>query len=395
MKTGIANLPLHYGEAPAWLFQRMKRLARGIATVIIEEQGPKELLQRLSDPFWFQSFGCVLGFDWHSSGLTTTTLGALKEGLRGAETDLGMFLCGGKGRASRKTPEEISTWSNRLSLASNTTERLVYSSRMSAKVDSAALQDGYQIYHHVMAFTTDSHWAVVQQGMNTETRMARRYHWLSSSVHDFVEEPHSAICTEAQSSEVLDMAAKESREARVTSTQLVLDIDTLLKDFKSLSSRGTLSALGGCPTMEATSHLHGLSGSSPEHVLEMPRHHPIYYSSDFDAKRLEKIFIKAHERNPHNFEELLSLEGVGPKTVRALALISEIIYGARVSFKDPARFSFAHGGKDGYPYPVDRSLYDQTISILEKGIKRSDVESGEKYRALKRLQTAFDSQATE
>lgn len=386
MKTGIANLPLHYGEAPAWLFQRMKRLARGIATVIVEEQGPRELLQRLSDPFWFQSFGCVLGFDWHSSGLTTTTLGALKEGLRGVETDLGIFFCGGKGRTSRKTPEEIKTWGDKLSLADNTVGNLTYASRMSAKVDSVALQDGYQIYHHVMAFTADGNWAVIQQGMNTETRMARRYHWLSSHVKDFVEEPHNAICTETQASEVLNMVATESGEARATSTQLVLDINTLLRDVKCLS-KGTLQRAPTPP--EVAPYLHGMHILRPKQVLEMPRHHPIYLS-DFDTRRLEKIFIKAHENNPHNFEELLSLEGVGPKTVRALALVSEIIYGARVSFKDPARFSFAHGGKDGYPYPVDRSLYDQTISILEKGIKKSRVEGGEKYAALKRLKLAFN-----
>ncbi|HHT9119833.1 MAG TPA: DUF763 domain-containing protein [Candidatus Hypogeohydataceae bacterium YC41] len=388
MKTGIANLPLHYGEAPAWLFQRMKGLARGIVTVIVEELGPKKLINKLSDPFWFQSFGCILGFDWHSSGLTTTTLGALKEGLRGGEADLGIFLCGGKGRTSRKTPEEIRAWGNRLSLSDSTVEGLIYASRMSAKVDSAALQDGYQIYHHVLAFTNDGYWSVIQQGMNTETSMARRYHWLSSHVHDFVEEPHSAICTEAPATGVLNMVARESVKARAISTQLVLDINTLLNDFRRLSKSLPILKGNKNTPYQQTLYNHN-SDTSTLPVLEMPSHHPIY-PSDFDTKRLEKIFIKAHDNNPHNFEELLYQEGVGPKTIRALALVAEIIYGARASFRDPARFSFAHGGKDGYPYPVDPSLYDQTISLLEKGIKKSKVESSEKYGALRRLQLVFN-----
>ncbi len=380
MKTGIANLPLHYGEAPAWLFQRMKKLARGITTVIVEEYGGEEFIRRLSDPFWFQSFGCVLGFDWHSSGLTTTTLEAVKEGLRGLESELGIFVCGGKGKTSRKTPEEIKSWCEKLSFSESMVSSFIYASRMSAKVDSAAVQDGYQIYHHVFAFTNRGGWTVVQQGMNTENRMARRYHWLSSHIHDFVEEPHSAICAEAPATKVLDLISKDSKEARVMSTQLVLDINTLLKDFEYFS-RKFFTPMG----KEDTPSLFALDSSGVGSILEMPNHHPIY-PSDFDGRRLKKILIHAHESNPKNFEELLSLEGVGSKTIRAIALVSELIYGAKVSFRDPARYSFAHGGKDGYPYPVDRSVYDKTISILEKGIKKSGVESGEKYQALKRLQ---------
>jgi len=210
MRTGVADLPLHYGKAPPWLFKRMSRLARAVAVVTVEEFGTAELLRRLSDPFWFQAFGCVLGFDWHSSGLTTTACGALKEGLRGLERDLGLVVAGGKGATSRKTPQEIEAWGEHL--AADPAD-LVFASRMSAKVDSAALQDGYQIYHHTFVFDNQGRWCVVQQGMNTETRYARRYHWLGEGVSDFVCEPHAAICCDNQST-VLNMVAQESDTAR-------------------------------------------------------------------------------------------------------------------------------------------------------------------------------------
>lgn len=363
MKTGIANLPLHYGKAPRWLFQRMTRLAGAISTVIVEERGPEEMLARLSDPFWFQSFGCVLGFDWHSSGLTTTTLGALKEGLRGREKELGIFVCGGKGRTSLKTPDELRNWGDRLSLPGGRIEKLIYSSRMSAKVDNAALQDGHQIYHHNIIFTRDGTWAVVQQGMNEQKRTARRYHWLSSRINNIVEEPHTAICAQS-AAEVLDMTARESGKSRETSAYLVSsDIKTLLSDLKSLDGKHPFAA---------------------EEVLNMPARHCIY-TEDYNTARLEKILQKAHEHCPRSFEELLAIEGVGPKTIRALALVSELIYGARASLRDPARFSFAHGGKDAHPYPVDRETYDKTIEVLEAGIKKSRLERSEKFMALKRL----------
>lgn len=363
MRTGVTNLPLHSGKAPCWLFERMTRLARGIATAIVEEWGPEEMLIKLSDPFWFQSFGCVLGFDWHSSGLTTTTLGALKEGLRGCEEELGIFVCGGKGRTSRKTPTELQTWGDRLSLPNGTVEALIYGSRMSAKVDSAALQDGHQIYHHNIVFTRGGVWAVIQQGMNVERQTARRYHWLSTHVNDIVEEPHSAICAESET-EVLDMTARESRGSREVSSQLVTsDINTLLRDLKFLEGRRP---------------------DGTEGVLDMPSRHPIC-KADYSTGRLEKILLNVHHRAPRNFEELLAIEGVGPKTIRALALVSELIYGARASVRDPARFSFAHGGKDGYPYPVDRETYDKTIEVLEKGVKCSRLGRLEKFAALRRL----------
>ncbi|MFQ5861962.1 MAG: DUF763 domain-containing protein [Candidatus Brocadiales bacterium] len=356
-------MPLHHGKAPRWLFQRMTRLAAGISTVIVEESGPEEMLVKLSDPFWFQSFGCVLGFDWHSSGLTTTTLGALKEGLRGREKELGIFICGGKGKTSRKTPDELRDWGDKLSLSNGTIEGLVYSSRMSAKVDNAALQDGHQIYHHNIAFTERGSWAVIQQGMNEERRTARRYHWLSSRIGNLVEEPHSAICAQSEA-EVLDMTARESRKSREMSSQLVSsDIDVLLKDLKFLAERHLVKPAG---------------------ALDMPTRHPIY-QVDYDTKRLERILLNAHQRGPDSFEGLLAIQGVGPKTIRALALVSELIYGTKTSVRDPARFSFAHGGKDGYPYPVDRETYDKTVEVLEAGIKRSRLGRSEKFGALKRL----------
>jgi hypothetical protein len=354
MRTGIANLPLHWGATPPWLFERMKLLAREIIYALRCEFGPEEILKRLSDPFWFQSFGCVLGFDWHSSGLTTIVCGALKESVRGLEQDLGLFIVGGKGKTSRKAPDEIISWSDKLSLDDEIAKNLIYASKMSAKVDNTALQDGYQLYHHSFIFTEDGKWAVIQQGMNDKNSMARRYHWLGENVKDFVDEPHSAICCD-QKSKTLNLVAHESNKTRDVSTELVRDgIKALCKDLKKLET------------------------------MEMPRHHDVRVT-DFSSKRLEKILYIAHERKPKNFEELLGIEGVGPKTIRALALISELIYGAKPSFRDPARFSFAHGGKDGYPYPVNQRQYDQSIEILKSAVQKAKIGKKEKLEALKKL----------
>lgn len=365
MRTGITNLPLHSGRAPRWLTERMAKLAREISTVILSEFGPDEFLRRLSDPFWYQSFGCVLGFDWHSSGLTATTNAALKEGLRGLEKSLGFFVTGGK-RISQKTPEEIQNKIRFLKL-NLSPQKLIYASRMSAKVDSAGLQDGFQIYQHVFFFTHRGRWAVVQQGLRafgpTEKApdpwtggWARRYHWLSNDVKNFVEEPESAIITSAKT-RPLNMVAKSSVHARRTST--------FIAGFNPSKTILTLA--------EAKK-------------FTLPSHHPIY-KEDFNPERLKKALLKSYIVSPQNFEELLNIRGIGPKTIRALALISELIYDKSASFQDPARFSFAHGGKDGYPYPVDRQTYDQSIQILEKGIRQSQLGIGEKNQALKRLFT--------
>jgi hypothetical protein len=351
MKTGVAHLPLHYGKAPSWLFQRMKSLAREITFFVIDAYGTEEMLSRLSDPFWFQAFGCVLGFDWHSSGVTTTVCGALKEGLKGMEKELGFFITGGKGRASRKTPLEIEEICEQRAIDGTS---LIYASRMSAKVDSAAVQDGYQIYHHTFFFTQTGEWAVVQQGMNEETRYARRYHWFSQGVEDFVCEPHWAVCCD-QRKGGLNLVAQESEKMRQAITELSHEKpDALIAEGKRATE------------------------------LYLPQEHPIP-EEESRLERLEKIFIQIYDRSPNNFEELLGIKGVGPKSLRALSLISELIHGVKPSFKDPTRFSFAHGGKDGHPYPVDRKVYDQTIEVLKGAIEKARVGDLEKMEAIRRL----------
>ncbi|MBM3173145.1 MAG: DUF763 domain-containing protein [Chloroflexi bacterium] len=351
-RTGIANLPLQTGKAPRWLFDRMTKLAREITIAITAEFGPQEMLQRLSDPYWFQAFGCVLGYDWHSSGVTTTVCGALKEGVKGLENDLGLFVAGGKGKTSRKTPSEIESFGDKLNADPS---KLVYASRMSAKVDSSAVQDGYQLYHHVFVFTKDGAWSVVQQGMNESNRYARRYHWLGEKVNDFVCEPHSAICAEA-AAKTLNLVAVESTPAR----DIITQVANQQKPEKLLSELKWLKA------------------------LSLPARHSLLLE-DIHPDRLSKTLLITYERQPENFETLLGLEGVGAKTLRALSLISELVYDVPVSLRDPARYSFAHGGKDGIPYPVDRKSYDKSIEVLHQALERAKVGDTEKIAAFKRL----------
>jgi uncharacterized protein len=350
-RTGTAQLPLHGGRAPAWLFSRMVKLAREISIHIVSEFGSEEMLRRLSDPFWFQALGCVLGFDWHSSGVTTTVTGALKEGIRGLEPDLGFYAGGGKGAASRQTPSQITLACERLSIDPGP---LVYASRMSAKVDSAAVQDGYQLYHHAFFFTPSGGWCVVQQGMNGDNGMARRYHWLSSSLQSYVNEPHAAVCAEAEAP-TLNLVASESAPVRSASAELSRQEPSVL-----------LSALKGIP------------------ALTMPRRHAVLLA-DVNPAYLQKILLKTYERSPEDFETLLGMQGVGGRTLRALALVSEIIYGTPASTRDPARFSFAHGGKDGFPYPVDTGTYDKTVEVLRAAVTRAGIDRSERVAALKRL----------
>lgn len=353
-KTGIATLPLHYGKAPKWLFDRMVELAREIVIAIAGEYSVQELLKRLSDPIWFQAFGCVLGWDWHSSGLTTTVTGALKEGIRGLEEDLGLFVAGGKGRTSLKTPDEIQRWGERVSLGISPND-LIYASRLSAKVDNTALQDGFQIYHHAFIFNREGQWAVVQQGMNTENRWARRYHWLGDKVKDFVDEPHSGIISEHKRKNPLNMVAHQSNEARKISAGLAKE-----KPKKTLAVVERLKE------------------------IKLPARHGIFFK-DLRTENLNRILLKTYEQQPQNFEQLLGIRGVGPKTVRALALISELVYGAKPSYTDPVRYSFAHGGKDGHPYPVSKAQYDQSIEILRKALMEAKIGRTEKLEAIKRL----------
>jgi hypothetical protein len=359
-RTGISDLPLHPGKAPPWLFKRMVKLAGGITEAIVLEYGQEEFLCRLSDPYWFQAFSCVLGFDWHSSGTTTTATGALKEGLK--ENDFGLAFAGGKGAASRKTPSEILSLGEKFSLSTKQIEGMQHSSRMSAKVDNTAIQDGYQLYHHFFAFTEKGKWSVVQQGMNPENKYARRYHWLSESVQDFVEEPHTGIACDLRNERTLDMTARKSSESRKASVDLVKDT----KDFSRFAKRQAL--------------LGEFLGQSPK-ILHMPRTHFILDMRKRDLETLQK----AHEIQPSGYEELLGIQGVGPKAVRSLALISEVIYGTKPSWEDPVKFSFAHGGKDGIPYPVDRPTYDRSIEILRNGIEQARLDQKERLGAIRRL----------
>jgi hypothetical protein len=351
-RTGIANLPLHYGKVPSWLFGRMCHLAREIAIVTVTEFGTGEMLRRLSDPFWFQAFGCVLGYDWHSSGVTTTVCGALKEGMRNLEKELGLFVAGGKGRTSRKTPAEIENTGHLLKVNPSS---LIYASRMSAKVDNSALQDGYQLYHHSFFFTKDGSWAVVQQGMNENNRYARRYHWLGENVGDFVCEPEAAICSQTRG-KALNLVASESTKAR----QVITLVASEEKPNKIVG------------------HLNRLK------TLNLPRR-PHISLEDIHPDRLGKILLSAYEHKPENFESLLALEGIGPKTLRALSLISELVYDTPVSVRDPASYSFAHGGKDGYPYPVDKKTYDSSIQFLAQAVEKAKIGNKEKLEAFRRL----------
>lgn len=359
MRTGTSDLPLHHGRAPRWLFQRMTKLAGSITELIVLEHGVGGLLTRISDPFWFQSLGCVLGFDWHSSGVTTTTCGAMKEGVKGREEELGLFIAGGKGAASRKTPAEILAWGEKTGVDA---EMLVDASKTSAKVDSAAVQDAYQLYHHVFLFDRDSNWAVVQQGMNDSNGFARRYHWQSSAVDDFVNEPHSAICCD-QRKPSLNLVAQSSEPSRETST-------TLAKE-KPVALIGELVKLKS---------------------LSLPKRHEILMS-DISPARLDRVFLKTYEAQPADFKELLCLPGVGAKTIRALSLIAELAYGDEPSYQDPARFGFAHGGKDGIPYPVDRPLYDETIELLERAIRKAKLGQTEELKTLRRMERYFGDSA--
>ena len=371
--TGFANLPLHPGRAPAWLFSRMTRLAREIAVHVVADQGPAELLRRLSDPFWFQAFGCVLGFDWHSSGVTTTVTGALKEGIRGLEHELGVFAQGGKGATSRRTPSEIAERCDRLSIDP---EPFVYASRMAAKVDSAAVQDGYQLYHHAFFFTAPGDWCVVQQGMNDGSRTARRYHWLSESLTSFVNEPHQAICSDARG-ETLNLVAAEHAAIRDSSVELATASPDRVMDVVRRYAPGPDSR---CAAPGANRRLP--FDDAP--TLDMPNRHALLLQ-DVDPRHLHSVLLSTYDRAPRNFEALLGLQGVGARTLRALALVSEVIYGTPASTRDPARFAFAHGGKDGTPFPVDRATYDRTVDTLHRAMARAHVDRSERIDALKRL----------
>ncbi len=347
MKRGTADLPLHYGTVPPWLAQRMSLLGGAIAEAIIIEYGRPALLRRLSDPFWFQSLGCVLGMDWHSSGITTSVMNALRKAINYRSEELGVYICGGRGKFSRETPNQLLEVADKTGLNGN---ELVRCSKLAAKVDNTAVQDGFQLYLHTFVVTKEGDWSVIQQGMNPNERMARRYHWLSSSLRSFMEEPHTSVCGRNQG--------------------LILNLTDKL----------------AAPTKEGIVEL---TKETPDKLMRevsiiLPNHHEVR-EEDVNLKRLGAALLLAHETNVSDMESLLLLEGVGPRTLQSLTLVSEVIHGTPSRFSDPARFSFAHGGKDGHPFPVPTSVYDETVEVFDKAIRQARLGDKERSDALKNL----------
>ncbi len=429
MHRGAATFTLDTGTCPKWLFERMVKLGREMVRVLVEEYGPDEFIRRVSDPVWFQSLGTVLAFDWNASGLTTILTAALKEAIRHEERNLGIFICGGKGKTSRKTPEEIERWGQWLDLPGEQTQNLSYNSRMAAKVDSALVQDGFQLYHHSFFFSKNGAcphtyvaqlsiaaarsgehvreekricsrcghekgkpqrnigvgaWAVVQQGMNQNEQSARRYHWYSESVYDLVCEPHTGISSQSVGNRVLNLVSRTSNDTRERSTELVgagyrplmKEITILRRHASRLSKMFAIREQGG-------EQLTLLKLEDTEFS-----YHPVLAEDFSRSTYLEKILSRVTQEKPQSYEKLVATPGVGPKTVRALALVAEVIYGAKPSYEDPARYSFAHGGKDATPYPVDRKTYDQTIGMLHHAVRRMRVSPIEKERMIKGITCA-------
>ncbi len=343
-----ADLPLHYGRVPIWLAKRMSELGGAVVESILLDYGKSALLSRLSDPFWFQAFGSVLGMDWHSSGITTSVMGALKRAINPRFNELGIYICGGKGKHSRQTPNELIALADRTGLNG---DELVRTSKLSAKVDNTAIQDGFQIYLHTFIVTNEGEWSVVQQGMNDHTGMARRYHWHSKKVSSFVEAPHTFIYGQNQG-EILNLTDVQSRSAKESIVGITLENPAyMLPEIRKII---------------------------------MPSHHDVR-SEDVNIKRLGSILALAHEKEVRDFESLLLLEGVGPRALQSLALVSEVIHGTPSRFTDPARFSFAHGGKDGHPFPVPIKIYDETINVLKGSVEKAKIGDTAKHQAIRNL----------
>jgi hypothetical protein len=363
-RTGFAKLPLHYGRAPSWLTVRMKKLANEIVTIILDEYGTDNFLRRISDPFWFQAFGCALGYDWHSSGVTTVVTGILKEAILPEEH--GIAVCGGKGKISRQTPLEIENIGNRFGFSNGDIDALRYASKMSAKIDNAAIQAGYQLYHHAFFVAEDRKWAVIQQGMCLQDRTARRYHWLSENVSSFVVEPHNAIVGEAKRDAALNMTAKESEDCRKASVDIADE-----------------------PTQKVMRMIDPTNQKMLDEWLPLDRDEPVkkqrmtFLSMPININW--KALREVYEFQPRHYEELLAIKGVGPATVRGLALIAELIYGTKPSWKDPVKYSFAYGGKDGVPFPVDRRAMDESIQMLKQAIEESKIGNKDRILSLQRL----------
>ncbi|MET0532411.1 MAG: DUF763 domain-containing protein [Microvirga sp.] len=364
-RAGSADLPLHSGHVPKWLADRMTRLGAVVSEAIVHHYGRDELLRRLAHPFWFQSFGAVMGMDWHSSGITTSVIGALKRGLGPLSGELGIHVCGGRGKQSRQTPRELSSIGERVGFDGAV---LANVSRLVAKVDSAAIQDGFDLYLHGFIVTDDGKWAVVQQGMNGERKQARRYHWLSEGLKSFVDEPHTAIdgIEQGRIVNLTDRRAEASRKAQI---ELInsLGPDGIAREFLALEGRASKP-----DTQPLLPH------------LSLPDHHDVR-SGDVVLRRLHGTLAAAAERGPEDFPDLLLTPGVGARTVQALAMVAEVVHGAPCRFSDPARFSFAHGGKDRHPFPVPVRVYDQTISVLKTAVQKAKLGQQEELFALKRL----------
>ncbi|MGH6866861.1 MAG: DUF763 domain-containing protein [Methyloceanibacter sp.] len=361
-RTGSADLPLHGGRVPPWLARRMAALGAVICRAIVHHYGREEFLRRLAHPFWFQSFGAVMGMDWHSSGITTSVIGALKRGLAPLAGELGIHVCGGRGKHSRRTPDELTALGERIGFDG---EALTRASRLVAKVDSAAVQDGFDLYLHGFIVTDDGQWTVVQQGMNGDKRQARRYHWISEGLTSFVDEPHAAIDGPRQG-EIVNLTDRRADLSRNAQFELLASLgpDRIVAEHAALTAK---------PSPQAT---------LPH--LVMPAHHDVR-ASDVFTRRLHGTLAAAAERGPADFPDLLLTPGVGARTVKSLAMVAEVVHGAPYRFADPARFSLAHGGKDRHPYPVLIKVYDETIRVLKSAVENAKLGRDETMQALKRL----------
>jgi hypothetical protein len=348
-RSGVADLPLHGGLVPRWLSERMTRLGTAITEAIVHDYGTTAFLTRLSDPFWFQALGAVMGMDWHSSGITTSVMGALKRGLTPKADELGLYICGGRGRSSRNTPAELRSIATKKGFDG---EALVRTSRLTARVDNNAIADGFQIYLHSFVVNDRGDWTVVQQGLNDKTATARRYHWHSQSVQDFVVEPHTGIVGENQGA-ILNLVAKDASATQAAMLDLV--------------------------------HQKPEVALNAARYLEMPRHHEVK-PANVDLKRLGAVLAVAYDTELHDFAELLLLEKLGPRTIQSLALVAEVVHGTPTRFEDPARFSFALGGKDRHPFPVPLKTYDETIGFLRRSLDSAKIEGNEKLDGFRRLE---------
>ncbi len=347
-RSGTADLPLHGGRVPPWLAERMTQLGTAIVEHIVQSYGPSQFLTRLSDPFWFQALGCVMGMDWHSSGITTSVMGALKRGLNPRFSELGFAICGGRGRHSVRTPDELREFSIRTGLNG---DELARTSRLTARVDNNAIADGFQLYLHSFVIHKSGEWSVVQQGMNQNNHLARRYHWHSTSVRDFVRDPHTAILGQPQG--------------------MILN----LVDARAANAQQALLTIAAQPVE---------SSLQEARKLTMPSHHEVR-AEDVDLKRLGAVLAVAHEKDLCDFASLLLVEGLGPRTLQSLALVAEVVHGAPSRFSDPARFSFAHGGKDGHPFPVPLKTYDESLGVLRRALDAAHLENMEKIEGFRRL----------